>query len=427
MTIRSAWHINSTQTREDTRLAPIGTVMPGDLGDLSSMGGVLPGPNDPMALTSTGAMTAQVEVGRAVVQGAAAQGSYPAVITAPEPLTFTDGDAVNDRIDTVAIVVRDDAYDSTGFTDIRCIVVEGTAATSPSAPVMPTTSSMPLFDVLVPAGVSAGTGGIPWSTSITDRRQYTTTFGGIVIGSNTTGAVAGQYRDTGGPTGHLERFDGTNWDGYIRVGDLPGGIKFGSDVSLYRNGTGRLQTGGKFRVRATTQTGEDAFQVNSYWTGAPLFEVADNGAITISNDDSFDETVVTMAKVADKAELKVTGKFSSDVSTITALPSIAAGWSLNSWEAFETNGLVSWTLNLQRTGGNLGGDLNVSDTDCATFPAGYGLRPRAWWEALGSDGFGNGAILVQTDGLLKLRSWSANTTLDTGANLRISACYIKGT
>lgn len=420
MTIRSAWHMNSTQTREDTRLAPIGTVTVGELGDLSSLGGVIPGPNNPMALNSTGTMSGQVEVGRAVVQGSASQGSYPVVITTPEPVSFTDGDAVNDRIDTVAIVIRDDAYDSTGFTDIRCIVVEGTPETTPSAPVMPTTSCLPLFDVLVGAGVSAGTGGIPWSTAITDRRTYISALGGITVGE-VAGAIAGQYRDTGGSGGTLQRYNGTNWDGWLQVGD-PGGLRIGGDVTLSRSGTSALQVRDKVRILTTTQDGSWGFQVSSYWTSRPLFQVDDQGVVSLNTGNSFDDKTVTLTKTDGATELVCSGAFRSAVGESVSNPVMSAGWSLNSFRGRKTNGVIEVTAYVQRTGAALGGDLNVSDTDICTLPAGF--RPVDQYEALGSDGYGNGAILIYSSGLMRLRSWSANTVIDTGANIRISATYL---
>src|SRR5690606_39726508 len=101
MTIRSIWHINNDQTREDTRFAPVGMMTPNSTSALSTYNGVIPTAGDPMSLTPTAEMTAQIEIGRAVVQGLLVQGCYPVVITTPESIAFTDGDASNPRIDTV--------------------------------------------------------------------------------------------------------------------------------------------------------------------------------------------------------------------------------------------------------------------------------------------------------------------------------------
>ena len=182
MTIRSVWHINNSQTREDSRFAPLGIMTPSNSSALATANGVVPSAGNPMNLTSTGTMTAQVEVGRAVVQGLLTQGCYPVVVTAPEALTFDAGDATNPRIDSVQIVIRDDAYDSSGFTDVRVVVVKGTPAASPASPALATTASLRLWDVQVDAGVSAGGGGINWGTKLTDRRSYCVALGGISVG-----------------------------------------------------------------------------------------------------------------------------------------------------------------------------------------------------------------------------------------------------
>lgn len=209
MTIRSVWHVDADQTREDTRLAPIGAMTGTETSSLATRAGVVPGPNDPLTLASTGAMTATIAVGRAVVAGDDAQGAYPVVVTSPELLTFADGDAVNPRVDTVALVIRDDPYDSTGLTEVSCEIVTGAPAADPQPPVMPTPACLPLFDVVVGAGVSAGTGGIDWGGGVTDRRDYVVGLGGILPSpSPAPGAYPGQWRDDGGT---LKRWDGAQW------------------------------------------------------------------------------------------------------------------------------------------------------------------------------------------------------------------------
>lgn len=244
MTIRSVWHINNNQTREDTRFAPIGIMTPNSNSPLVTANGVIPSGTS-MNLTSTGAMTAQVEIGRAVVQGLVTQGCYPVVITAPETLTFADGDASNPRIDSVMIVIRDDPYDSSGFTDVRCMVVQGTPAASPAHPALPFSASLRLFDVRVEQGASAGSGGISWSTAVTDTRTWAVPLGGIGLGAN-PGAYAGQWRDSGGAAGTLSRYNGTAWESFVRL-DTGGQVVIG-DTNLRRDGASALATDNIFRV-----------------------------------------------------------------------------------------------------------------------------------------------------------------------------------
>lgn len=196
MTVRAAWLQPAGQTREDTRLAPIGTYAP--TGELTTRGGVLPG-GQPFAPSGAGAMQLQIGPGRAVIQGTAAQGAYPVALDAPEVLSFEPGDAQFARIDTVALRVYDGLFDAEGQTIARPVVIQGAPADQPTAPALPP-ATIPLWDVRVPAGASAGVGGIDWGSALTDRRVFTTSVGGIIpratLGDR--GAYDGQYADIGG-------------------------------------------------------------------------------------------------------------------------------------------------------------------------------------------------------------------------------------
>lgn len=201
MTVRAAWLLpggagNPGQTREDTRLAPVGTMTPA--GELVSRPGVIPG-GDPFAATGAGAMSLQIGVGRAVVQGTQAQGAYPVCVDAPEVVTFADGDPLFDRIDTVVLKVYDGLFDTSGQTLAAIEVVVGTPAETPVGPSVGP-AALPLWNVTVPAGASAGVGGIDWGSALFDRRRHTVAVGGIVPRGalDDVGAYEGQYRDLGG-------------------------------------------------------------------------------------------------------------------------------------------------------------------------------------------------------------------------------------
>lgn len=164
-----------------------------------------------------GTMQVQVTAFSGWVDGGVslAQGGYPFVLDATKTLTLTDGDAVLERVDTIAAVVSEDAYDASGDTSAELLVVQGTPGAG--APVLPT-SALPLRDVTVPAGLSAGTGGLSSANIGTDRRAYLST--GTVPVSGVTerdalGAQAGQtvYR---ADAGTLELFDGTEWVAFKR-------------------------------------------------------------------------------------------------------------------------------------------------------------------------------------------------------------------
>lgn len=139
---------------------------------LQRTSGIIPSPGA-ADLTTASAMQADIAAFVAWIDGTsnALQGGYPFISDASETLTFSDGDATNDRIDLVVAQIRHDAYDGSGSTDARVVIVEGTAASSPSVPATPD-SSIALFEVLVEAGTSAGSGGIDFGANATDVRTY---------------------------------------------------------------------------------------------------------------------------------------------------------------------------------------------------------------------------------------------------------------
>jgi hypothetical protein len=217
MPVRSGWLSPDGQSREDTRLVSLGALTP--TSPVATRSGILPGSSDGQSRISgftltgtTGTMSATVSPGRAVVQSTDTRGAYPVALTEYLPLTFADGNAQYSRIDLVVLRVHDDAYDGSGRYEAVVEIVEGTAAALPTVPAAPGLS-LPLYEVLVPAGASAGTNGIPWSTALTGRRTATVATGGIlpVTTDTTNGAYPGQYRDLGG---QLQRWNGTAWTDY---------------------------------------------------------------------------------------------------------------------------------------------------------------------------------------------------------------------
>ncbi|MEV5239996.1 hypothetical protein AB0K89_12920 [Streptomyces cinnamoneus] len=219
--VRSAWLLNRTdagggQSRVDTRLAPLGTMAP--QGVLATRDGVIPGAQnglralDGLYVSGDQGMTAKVTPGRAVVQGTEPAGSYPVVVTDYVPLTFADGDPNNPRVDLVVLRVYDAQQDTSNRTEAVVEIVQGVPAANPAAPATPR-AAIALAEVTVPAGASAGKGGINWDT-VRDRRRATVAVGGIIPrgwGQNFSGGYVGQYRDTGTS---LERWDGTQWKPY---------------------------------------------------------------------------------------------------------------------------------------------------------------------------------------------------------------------
>ncbi|RLU85890.1 hypothetical protein CTZ27_26350 [Streptomyces griseocarneus] len=196
MTVRAAWLLPTGQSREDTRLAPLGAMAPA--GEMTSRDGVIAGGN-PFTASGVSPMQVQIGVGRAVIQGTAAQGAYPVAVTAPETLTVADGDAQSPRIDSVVLRVLDPGYDTSPGPAARVEIIQGAPAAVPSPPPLPA-AALRLWDIAVPAGISAGVGGITWASALADRRRFTAAYGGIIPrgrGLAYPGAYDGQYRDTG--------------------------------------------------------------------------------------------------------------------------------------------------------------------------------------------------------------------------------------
>ncbi|MFD9393372.1 hypothetical protein ACFWBB_22410 [Streptomyces sp. NPDC060000] len=247
MNLRSSWVAETGQTREDTRLTQLGATTPANPLDVRS--GILPGSYDGQYRLSgfwmeggAGTMTATVHEGRAVVQADSNQGAYPVTLAEPITLTFADGDASYGRIDVVVLRVYDDLYDDSGFTKAAVEIVRGTPATTPVVPALPEVA-LPVYQVAVRAGISAGKGGVNWSTDVTDLRTPTVAVGGIlpVYGETGNGAYPGQYRDSGGA---LQRWDGSAWVSYPSAlgGIAPSGtVTTASYTGQYRDTPAGLQ------------------------------------------------------------------------------------------------------------------------------------------------------------------------------------------
>ncbi|MFJ1811880.1 MULTISPECIES: hypothetical protein [unclassified Streptomyces] len=247
MNLRSSWVAETGQTREDTRLTQLGATTPANPLDVRS--GILPGSYDGQYRLSgfwmeggAGTMTATVHEGRAVIQADSNQGAYPVALAEPITLTFADGDASNPRIDLVVLKIYDDLYDDSGFTKASVEIIKGTPGATPAVPAVPGIG-LPIYQVRVPAGSSAGNGGVNWNGAI-DLRTPTVAVGGILpaVGESGNGAYPGQYRDSGGA---LQRWDGSAWVGYPSAlgGIAPAGtVTTASYTGQYRDSSdGTLQ------------------------------------------------------------------------------------------------------------------------------------------------------------------------------------------
>ncbi|GAA3392143.1 hypothetical protein [Streptomyces roseoviridis] len=244
MNLRSSWVAETGQTREDTRLNQIGATTP--VNPVQVRSGILPGSYEGLYRLSgfwtegTAAMSVTVHEGRAVIQGDISQGVYPVALTTPTVLTFAPG-TDQPRIDLIVIKIYDSLYDGQLRQDAKVEILQGAPGTG-QRPAVPA-RCLPLYEVAVPANASAGTGGIPWNTSMTDLRTPVVAIGGIlpVEGPVLPGGYPGQYQDAGGA---LQRWDGGAWVSYpaalggivpTSVGNVPG-----SYVGQYRDSEGGL-------------------------------------------------------------------------------------------------------------------------------------------------------------------------------------------
>lgn len=143
---------------------------------LRARGGVRAGSGGAVTVVN-GTMTVQVAPFMCWVDAAVAgQVGYPFVCDATKTLTIAAGHATLARTDVIAVVVREAAFDGGGTTAATLEVVQGTpGAGTPALPA----AAIPLRNISVPAGTSAGTGGLTAANLGTDRRQYVVGLGGI--------------------------------------------------------------------------------------------------------------------------------------------------------------------------------------------------------------------------------------------------------
>ncbi|MFI5759799.1 MULTISPECIES: hypothetical protein [unclassified Streptomyces] len=216
MPLHTSWLAPTGQTRENTRLSQIGATTP--LNPQQARSGILPGSYGGLHRVSgfwtdgTSAMTLNVSNGRAVIQGLHSQGVYQVTLDGGVALTVADGDAQFGRLDLLVLRIYDASYDTSAKYEAAVEIIRGTPSATPVAPATPVLS-LPLYEIAVPAGASAGKGGIVWSTALKDLRTTTVAIGGIVpaYGDTGSGAYPGQYQD--GYTA-LQRWDGSAWVPY---------------------------------------------------------------------------------------------------------------------------------------------------------------------------------------------------------------------
>lgn len=176
MTVYATRLVNGTDTRERLRRADAASLFP--TGPGMARGGFR---NDGGAAVTVnaGTMTVAVTPFTAWVDGGVSdlQAGYWVMSDANETLTVAAGHASLARTDVVIAEVRDTAHDASGATDARLRILQGTPGAG--VPALPT-NALPLRNIVVPAGVSAGTGGLAGGALSTDRRTFTSGLGGVL-------------------------------------------------------------------------------------------------------------------------------------------------------------------------------------------------------------------------------------------------------
>lgn len=195
---------------EDHRHAIAALITPA--GSMQARGGLFPGGGG--ALTSVSAMQASISPFYAWVDGGGAlEAGYDFCLDSATTLTFPDGEPGVARIDQVIARVLNNPYDASGETLGDVFVLKGQSSGAKAA--LPPSCEV-LWEVTVPAGASAGTGGINFSTAAVDKRRKTVTAGGVLPIGNAAerDAIAAPYdgmaiwridRDW------LEVYDGAKW------------------------------------------------------------------------------------------------------------------------------------------------------------------------------------------------------------------------
>lgn len=162
-------------------------------GGLDVRGGVFPGSSGDGALSTVSAMVARVGPLRCIISNtiSLALGPYLLVSDANTDITFDNGEASVSRVDRIIARAYDDANDASGDTKGIIEYLKGQA--SGAATTLPNNSLL-LYEMTVPAGASAGGGGINFANAV-DKRVYTAAAGGIypVASSTDMSAIASPY------------------------------------------------------------------------------------------------------------------------------------------------------------------------------------------------------------------------------------------
>lgn len=189
-----------------------GAMMTG-AGQLQVRSGVLPGQGG-LDLSTVSAMVARVNPGKVLIQNtiSSSLGPYLLVSDANTDITFDAGEAAVPRVDRIIARAYDNTNDGSGSTLGSIYYLKGTAGGSATA--LPANSVL-LYEMTVPAGASAGGGGVNFANAV-DQRAYTAAQGGMFpVASNTVmAAISNPWEGMQVYRTDLDVpfiFDGTTW------------------------------------------------------------------------------------------------------------------------------------------------------------------------------------------------------------------------
>lgn len=189
MTIRvlAVGNSNTTQTDHRSLIASL-SVSDGLVGQRGGLFAASAAAN----LYSLSSMSTNVGAFRALIPNTLSSGHYLVQSDSNIAVDFAPGEAGVTRTDRIIARVYNDAQDGSGREEAVVEYLKGQSSGSASA--LPANSLL-LWEIPVPAGTSAGTGGINFAGTAVDRRVYTTASGGVIpVASNTElDAIANPY------------------------------------------------------------------------------------------------------------------------------------------------------------------------------------------------------------------------------------------
>lgn len=178
MTVRVLAVGNSNTDQVDHR--SLITALTATQGNVAHRPGLFPS-SSVAALRNDSAMVAGVGPFKAILPNQSGAGQFLVQSDAEELLTFAAGEASVIRYDRIIVRVYNDAQDASGQSEAFVEYLKGQA--SGAATNVPN-GALLLWEFPVPAGASAGTGGINFTSIGIDQRVYTSASGGIIpVGS----------------------------------------------------------------------------------------------------------------------------------------------------------------------------------------------------------------------------------------------------